>query len=47
VASCPGVSKVLVGTSNPAHWGDALAATRAEISRDPLRTVLDVLATSD
>lgn len=47
VASCPGVSKVLLATSNPAHWSDALAATCAEVSRDTLRTVLDVLATSD
>ncbi|MET9365826.1 aldo/keto reductase [Streptomyces sp. NPDC006632] len=47
VASCPGVSKVLLATCDPTHWSDALAATRAEVSRDMLRTVLDVLATSD
>lgn len=47
VASCPGVSKVLLATGNSAHWTDALAATRAEVPRDTLRTVLDVLATRD
>ncbi|MGW4030594.1 hypothetical protein ACWEFL_14935 [Streptomyces sp. NPDC004838] len=47
VASCPGVSKVLLATSNPAHWSGALAAPHAEVSRYTLRTVLDVLATSD
>ncbi|MFB8776335.1 hypothetical protein [Streptomyces broussonetiae] len=47
VASCPGVSKVLLATSDPACWADALAAVRAEVSRDTLRTVLDVLAACD
>ncbi|GAA4887278.1 aldo/keto reductase [Streptomyces coeruleoprunus] len=47
-ASCPGVSRVLLATANPAHWNDALAVTGAPaIPPQTLRTVLDVLATPD
>ena len=45
-ASCPGVARVLLATSNPAHWTDALTVTAAPaIPPDTLRTALDVLAT--
>ncbi|MBV7255064.1 hypothetical protein [Streptomyces sp. S-2] len=44
VASCPGVSKVLLATGNPAHWIDALAATRAEVPRDTLRSTAECRA---
>ncbi|MEU8776529.1 aldo/keto reductase [Streptomyces sp. NPDC048606] len=46
VASTPGVTRVLLGTHNPAHWD----AARQTLARDPLppstlRKVLDVLGT--
>lgn len=44
-ASCPGVSRVLLSASNPAHWNAALGALAAEpIPSTRLRSVLDVLA---
>ncbi|HLL32733.1 MAG TPA: aldo/keto reductase [Streptomyces sp.] len=45
VASCPGVSRVLLSASTAAHWNDAQAAlTSAPLTPTQLRTVLDVLA---
>ncbi|WP_328436241.1 hypothetical protein OHA71_49245 [Streptomyces sp. NBC_00444] len=47
-ASCPGVTRVLLATGNPAHWDDALTVTGAPaIPPHRLRTALDVLATPD
>jgi hypothetical protein len=44
-ASCPGVSRVLLSTSQAAHWDEALTVTGAPaISPKTLRTALDVLA---
>lgn len=44
VASCPGVSRVLVSASTAAHWDDALAGLAGgPLDSDHLRTVLDVL----
>ena len=47
VASCPGVSKVLVSTGSTEHWTDALAALSEEVPAETLRKVLDVLAAPD
>ncbi|MFJ9250897.1 hypothetical protein [Streptomyces sp. NPDC101776] len=45
-ASCPGVTRVLLSASTPAHWTDALTVTAAPaIPPDTPRTALDVLAT--
>ncbi|MGK5627161.1 aldo/keto reductase [Streptomyces sp. URMC 123] len=45
VASCPGISRVLLATGKAAHWSEALGVVGAPaISSDELRTVLDVLA---
>ncbi|KIF70201.1 aldo/keto reductase [Streptomyces sp. AcH 505] len=42
--SAPGVSRVLLSASTPAHWADALGATVCEpLSPDRLRKVIDVL----
>ncbi|WP_103502493.1 MULTISPECIES: aldo/keto reductase [unclassified Streptomyces] len=47
VASCPGVTRVLLGCSTAAHWDEALAALADGALRpDRLRKVLDVLATA-
>ncbi|MFE4621772.1 aldo-keto reductase family protein [Streptomyces mirabilis] len=47
-ASCPGVTRVLLATGNPAHCDDALTVTGAPaIPPQTLRTALDVLATCD
>ncbi|MFJ9740114.1 aldo/keto reductase [Streptomyces sp. NPDC101166] len=44
-ASCPGVTKVLLSASEPAHWAEAHAALREPAVPIPtLRKVLDVLA---
>ncbi|MCX4820158.1 aldo/keto reductase [Streptomyces sp. NBC_01142] len=44
--SAPGVSRVLLSASTPAHWADALgAAACAPLSPDRLRGVIDVLGT--
>ncbi|MDG5801256.1 aldo/keto reductase [Streptomyces ossamyceticus] len=44
-ASCPGVSRILLSTSSPAHWAEAQAALRSPAIPVPtLRKVLDVLA---
>ncbi|WP_411140074.1 aldo/keto reductase [Streptomyces sp. x-80] len=45
VASCPGVTRVLLSASSPAHWAEARAALREPpIPATTLRKVLDVLA---
>ncbi|MEU7205526.1 aldo/keto reductase [Streptomyces sp. NPDC045470] len=45
VASCPGVSRVLLSASHRAHWNAALGALAADpIPPTRLRSVLDVLA---
>ncbi|QIY94018.2 hypothetical protein HEP87_08085 [Streptomyces sp. S1D4-11] len=45
VASCPGVSKVLLSASTPAHWDAARAALdEPPLPAEALRKVLDVLA---
>lgn len=45
VASCPGVSKVLLSASTPAHWDAARAALdEPPLPAETLRKVLDVLA---
>ncbi|MEV8101775.1 aldo/keto reductase [Streptomyces sp. NPDC088135] len=45
VASCPGVTRVLLSASNPAHWDEGRAALREPAVPVPsLRKVLDVLA---
>ncbi|GAB3117720.1 aldo/keto reductase [Streptomyces calidiresistens] len=45
VASCPGVSTVLLGTGTTAHWAQALAALDSgPLPIEHLRSVLDVLA---
>ncbi|PZT72443.1 MULTISPECIES: aldo/keto reductase [unclassified Streptomyces] len=45
-ASCPGVTRILLSTSTPAHWTEAQAALRSPAIPVPtLRKVLDVLAT--
>ncbi|WP_149547633.1 aldo/keto reductase [Streptomyces marokkonensis] len=44
--SAPGVSRVLLSASTPAHWADARrAAAREPLSPDRLRKVIDVLGT--
>ncbi|SDC90994.1 aldo/keto reductase [Streptomyces prasinopilosus] len=44
--SAPGVSRVLLSASTPAHWADAVgAAAREPLSADRLRKVIDVLGT--
>ncbi|WP_431980824.1 aldo/keto reductase [Streptomyces qinglanensis] len=44
-ASCPGVTRVLLSASSPAHWAEARAALREPPVPTPtLRKVLDVLA---
>ncbi|MFF3894478.1 aldo/keto reductase [Streptomyces sp. NPDC001812] len=44
--SAPGVSRVLLSSSTPAHWADALGAAVCEpLSPDRLRKVIDVLGT--
>ncbi|MGW0708162.1 aldo/keto reductase [Streptomyces sp. NPDC002643] len=44
-ASCPGVTRILLSTSAPAHWAEAQAALRSPAIPVPtLRKVLDVLA---
>ncbi|WP_081237305.1 aldo/keto reductase [Streptomyces viridosporus] len=44
--SAPGVSRVLLSSSTPAHWADALGAAACEpLSPDRLRKVIDVLGT--
>lgn len=44
--SAPGVSRVLLSASTPAHWADALGAAACEpLSPDRLRKVIDVLGT--
>lgn len=44
--SCPGVSRVLLATGDPAHWDDALTIAGAPpVPAETLRTALDVLAT--
>ena len=45
VASCPGVSKVLLSTGKSAHWSQAHTAVREQVPAIHLRKVLDVLAT--
>ncbi len=48
VASCPGVSRILLSASHRAHWNAALGALAAEpIPPKRLRSVLDVLATPE
>ncbi|MFE4830261.1 aldo/keto reductase [Streptomyces sp. NPDC056672] len=45
VASCPGVARVLLSASNPAHWAEGRAALREPpVAVPTLRKVLDVLA---
>jgi aryl-alcohol dehydrogenase-like predicted oxidoreductase len=45
VASCPGITKILLSTSNAAHWHSALATLDLPpVPTDTLRSVLDVLA---
>ncbi|WP_055690008.1 aldo/keto reductase [Streptomyces prasinus] len=44
--SAPGVSRVLLSASTPAHWADAVGAAACEpLSPDRLRKVIDVLGT--
>ncbi len=44
-ASCPGVTRILLSASTPAHWAEAQAALRSPvIPTSTLRKVLDVLA---
>ncbi|MGW3952503.1 aldo/keto reductase [Streptomyces sp. NPDC004752] len=44
-ASCPGVTRILLSASTPAHWMEAKAALRSPAIPTPtLRKVLDVLA---
>ncbi|WP_330338766.1 aldo/keto reductase [Streptomyces sp. NBC_00557] len=44
-ASCPGVTRILLSASTPAHWAEAQAALRSPAIPTPtLRKVLDVLA---
>ncbi|UIX31724.1 aldo/keto reductase [Streptomyces sp. GQFP] len=44
-ASCPGVTRILLSTSTPAHWTEAQTALRSPAIPVPtLRKVLDVLA---
>ncbi|MFL4905800.1 aldo/keto reductase [Streptomyces sp. MMS24-I2-30] len=44
-ASCPGVTRILLSASAPAHWAEAQAALRIPAIPTPtLRKVLDVLA---
>ncbi|MCX4764130.1 aldo/keto reductase [Streptomyces sp. NBC_01275] len=44
-ASCPGVTRILLSTSTPAHWAEAQTALRSPAIPVPtLRKVLDVLA---
>lgn len=46
VASCPGVTRVLLSTSNATHWTEARTALREPpLPVSTLRKVLDVLAT--
>jgi aryl-alcohol dehydrogenase-like predicted oxidoreductase len=45
VVSCPGITKVLLSTSNAAHWHSALATLALPpVPTDTLRSILDVLA---
>lgn len=45
VASCPGVTRVLLSTSDPAHWAEGRAAlAEPPVPVPVLRKVLDVLA---
>ncbi|MFE1959219.1 aldo/keto reductase [Streptomyces sp. NPDC059479] len=45
VASCPGVTRVLLSASTPAHWAEGRAALREPpVTVPTLRKVLDVLA---
>ncbi|MDX3067917.1 aldo/keto reductase, partial [Streptomyces sp. ND04-05B] len=44
-ASCPGVTRILLSASTPAHWAEAQRALRCPAIPVPtLRKVLDVLA---
>ncbi|MCX4429061.1 hypothetical protein [Streptomyces mirabilis] len=44
VASCPGVTRILISASTPARWAEAQEALRRPaISAATLRKVLDVL----
>ncbi|QMV22051.1 hypothetical protein GQS52_09950 [Streptomyces sp. SCUT-3] len=44
-ASCPGVNKVLLSATDPAHWGQALdALAHGPVPPSHLRKALDVLA---
>ncbi|MEV0639571.1 aldo/keto reductase [Streptomyces sp. NPDC050619] len=44
-ASCPGVTRILLSASTPAHWAEAQAALQEPaVPIAPLRKVLDVLA---
>lgn len=45
VASCPGISTVLLSTHDPEHWAAALAAVGEQVPTSNLRSALDVLAT--
>ncbi|UGQ14859.1 aldo/keto reductase [Yinghuangia sp. ASG 101] len=47
VASCPGVTRVLLSASTPAHWHEAVHAVGlAPLDTTHLREITDVLATS-